>query len=390
MINPDYELDYQKLERELDRVKTKVFLGKNASFFGPLMCTMNFMWSPDVGTACTNGITLQWNPYHFLEIPPEARLTVLVHELWHPALLHMLRRGERNPRIWNFACDIAINNMLDLEGYSFKGSFPAALGFPPDAKPWLDHSFGTKNAEEIYDELIQKAEQELEEMTEGFEEDLVEMLEGEGNPNIIINNVVAAVHQAKMSGAGSLPGEVETTLKRFLAPKLPWEQLLYMFFNELQTQDYTWSRPNRRHQDIYLPSLRDEPDGLEHLVYFLDVSGSVSDAEVIRFNSEVKYIKDAFTPRKLTLVQFDTRITSVKDFLDDEPFEELVVIGRGGTSLVPVRQWIIDNQPTAAVIFSDLQVEPMDPLPINIPIIWVAVNNHDAQVNMGKLIHIRE
>lgn len=385
------ELDYQLLEKELDRVKTRVFLGSNAAFLGPLMCSITFTWSEEIPTAATNGNTMFWNPHWFLELPPETRVTVLLHELWHIALLHMIRRGSRDPRIWNYACDIAINNMLDLQGHSFEGT-----------SPWLNHDYGTLSGEEIYDLLIQQPELKItgtvwtdEESDDEYASDLLEPEEGEGGvqEHAIINKVVQASTAATMAGAGNVPGEVETLLKRFLAPKLPWKTLLQQFFQSLTGHDYSWARPNRRYRDMYLPSLQQDNEGLEHLIYYLDVSGSVSNAEVIRFNSEVKYIKETFNPARLTLVLFDTCIQREYEFYEDDDFNEVVIVGRGGTSLSPVREHMLQHRPTAAIIFSDLYCRPMEPLPagIHIPTIWVAVNSYESvQVPFGKLIHIKE
>lgn len=394
MINSD--LDYTQLDKELDRVKTKVFLNKNSAFLGALLCTLNFSWTSDIKTAETNGVSIRWNPYWFLKLPVATRETVLLHELWHVAFLHMLRCGMRNPFIWNFACDIVINNMLRNEGHSFEGT-----------KPWLEPRYGTKPAEEIYDDLYQIGIDALKgiygdkmwghEDTEDGGSDLTDLVQPEDElaTHPIINNVVQAQTAATMGGmtAGSLPGEIETILKRFLNPKLPWEQILFNFFNEKAKQDFSWKRPNRRYRDIYLPSLQDEDGGLDHLQYYLDVSGSVSDAEVIRFNSEVKYIKDHFNPKKLSLILFDTIIQKEYDFLEDDPFEEVVVVGRGGTSLVPVREKIIKEMPQAVIIFSDLQCTPMEDFPpgVQIPVIWVCINNPKVNTpSFGTITHIRE
>ena len=389
------ELDYQVLDKEMDRVKTKVFLGSNAAFLGPLMCSVNFLWTEDIKTAQTNGISLYWNPHWFLKLPFDTRITVLLHELWHIALLHMIRRGSRDLEIWNYACDININNMLKAQGYSFAGT-----------SPWIDASYGEQPTEEIYDSLY--ALPDLSVLgdyvwgseswdEEGDEGDIVEPEEGEGDvaEHTIINKVVQASTAAKMSGAGDdgLPSEIETMLKRFLQPKLPWELLLRQFFQALTGQDYSWSRPNRRYRDMYLPSLMEDESGLEHLIYYLDVSGSISDGEVVRFNSEVKFIKETFNPHRLTLVLFDHQIQREYDFYEDDPFEEIVIVGRGGTDLGPVREHMLEHRPTAAVVFSDMCCAPMQPLPpgIDIPTIWVGVNaSNETQVHFGKLVHIKE
>lgn len=405
------DLDYQLLDKELDKVKTRVFLSKNAGFLGPLMSSINFSWTADIKTACTNGISMYWNPHWFLKLPFETRVTVLLHELWHIALLHMLRCGSRDPKVWNWACDLVINNMLYSQGYTFDGTFPC---LNDDIKRWKHpqgRSWGVHDlqaaAEEVYDAIYQmpsvsidgeflwgheEMDPETKEMV-GDETDLVEPEDESGLvEHSILSKVVGAAAAAELSGnAGDIPGEIETTLKRFLQPKLPWNVLLNRFFESLGEFDYTWARPNRRYSDIYLPSLQEDTGALDHLMYFLDVSGSVSDGEVIRFNSEVKYIKETYNPKRFTLVLFDTIIQKVIEFYENDPFEEIVIVGRGGTSLVCVRDYMIEHKPTAAVIFSDLQCTPMQPLPFEIPTIWVGVNARaDSEVHFGKLIHIRE
>lgn len=382
------ELDYQWLDRELDRTKTQVFLGKNAAFLGSIMCSLNFMWTTEFETAATNGINLFWNPHYFKALCPKGRISILVHELWHVALLHMLRRETRDSRIWNMACDTVLDNMMDLDGYIVdERLFPQPM-FPPGTEGFLDHAtYGTMPAEEIYDLMVQDPPEPL-----WANQDLVEPGEGEKDSiNHAVVNIVVAAHHAGML-AGDVPGSVTTLLNKFLQPKLPWEQLLQNFFSELGETDYSWARPNRRHPDVYLPGLVDKRSALEHVMYFEDASGSISDGDSTRFNSEFKYIKEQFQPEKLTKVQFDTKIQKVDVFLKEDPFEEIVVVGRGGTSLVCVRDYIIEHRPTAVVVFSDLYCEPMELLPpnLNIPIIWVCLNNVGAVVNQGQLVHLRE
>lgn len=392
------DIDYEALDRDFDRVKAKVFLGKNAAFMGPLMCGLNFHWSMDVETAGTNGLSLQWNPKFYWSIPFHTRVTILVHELWHVALLHMLRRGDRDPEMWNISCDVCINNMLVQDGYTWEGF-----------RPYIDRNMDNMPAEEIYEKRYgnvkvltrEKIISEFKDLPEWRdftfdmplpEADLIEPGKDDEDPSGVINTVIGAYHSANMSGGpGSVPGEIELILKRFLSPKLPWEQLLHAFFHELANHDYRWNKPNRRYADIYLPSLQEEEEGgLDHIMYFLDVSGSISDMEVTRFNSEVKYIKDTFNPEKLSLIQFDTKIQDVQVFEKEDPFEELLVKGRGGTSLDPVHAYIVKHKPTAVVVFSDLHCPVMENLPIPVPLIWICINNPDAKVTQGQLVHILE
>jgi hypothetical protein len=92
----------------------------------------------------------------------------------------------------------------------------------------------------------------------------------------------------------------------------------------------------------------------------------------------------------MTLIQFDTQIQKVDVLKKGQPFNEIEILGRGGTHLECVRQWIIENKPTAAVIFSDMWVAPMQRLPVKIPLLYVAIDNKDAVITEGRIIHIKE
>lgn len=369
-------MDYNQLNKDLDRTKSKVFLDKNnAVFLGSLMCSLEFKWTEEIETSATDGTNLLWNPQRFLSLPLPSRSTDLSHELWHVARLHQLRRGGRDPQIWNVACDIAIDLVLEQQGFTFEG----VNGVDRDKKykDWVE--------EDIYDDLMQNPPPKMPECTCGMHL----MPESQQLTQATINTVVQALHQATLVGqAGNIPGVIKDTLKKFLEPVIPWQTVLMQFFTDLLDEDYTWARPNRRYDDIYLPSKFMDEGKLEHLMFFEDVSGSIQQKDSIRFNSEVKYVQETLKPSKLTLVQFDTEIQEVKEYKEEDPFEEFKISTGGGTSLVCVRDYINEHKPTAAIIFSDMLVNPMEKLEHDIPIIWVAINNKATKVNFGKIIHI--
>ncbi|MNO13125.1 hypothetical protein D3C76_27510 [compost metagenome] len=384
------ELDYQLLQRELDRTKAEVFLNNStAGFLGSVMCSMEFIWDETIQTAETDGLRLWWNPHWFLSLPPASRKTILYHELWHPGRLHMLRRGSRDPKVWNWACDIRINNDLLREGYTFEDIEWGWMDPEIDKGPK-----GILAEEEIYELLMANQKQPPPQPTGGGDQpgngDVGDMREPT-NQEIqqVVSNVVMAVQQAKLAGCGGVPGVTQSTLNSFLESIVPWETLLWRFFTDMMDEDYSWKRPNRRYSDMYMPSREEDEGRLEHLAYFIDVSGSVSDADVVRCNSEIRYIKEELKPKKLSLFLFDTRITKEYIFEEDDPFDKLVIVGRGGTSFEPVREKINEIQPTAAVIFSDMDCPPMQPLDYDIPVIWIAVNARQKTVPFGDIIFIR-
>lgn len=396
------EIDTQKLRRELDKVMAKVFIGQSSAFLGSIMCGLDVIWDRSIPTAATNGLKLWWNPDFFESCDFETNLTVLKHELWHPASLHMLRMKDRDPKLWNIACDIRINNDLENE----KGN---KVG-----KDWyVDHSVdrnGKTTEEDIYDLLhsnsipMPKNGSFGDPGGEGDMRGLPKPGEGEpddGHPSQaeltpaeqaqLVANVVAAKQAATLANqAGNIPGGVEDFINDFLAPVIPWERQLMKFFTDLNEEDYSWSRPNRRYSDIYLPTMVKDESRLQHLNFYFDVSCSVTDDQAARVVSEVKYIQEVIQPTKLSLIQFDTKIQHEDQFELGDVIDGLTIHGRGGTCLKCVHKHIEADQPSAVVIFSDLFCRKMDKLPSGIPVIWVCIGNPSAEVDFGELIHIKE
>lgn len=374
-------LDMHQLNRELDRVKTQVFIGKSAAFLGPLMCGMDFVWDETHPTAWTDGTQIGWNPYWFQSLPFKTRRTVLTHELWHPAFMHMVRMGNRDPKVWNWAADIIINNGLEDEGYSFEAV----------ENCWKDQKYRGWHTEPVYDDLMrQKVPPPPNGPFGASGDDGGDIRMAPEKVQQAVNNVLQAAHAATMAGQpGAIPGHIQEIIKNFLKPQVKWNIELSRFMTELLHQYYSWRRPRRRNlsQGIYLPSRVDDKDRLQNITFYFDVSGSVSTRMLHRFISEVHYIWNTFKPKAMTLVMFDTIIQKVLEYKEGEKFDEIKVIGRGGTKLEPVRQHILDTKPNAAIIFSDMKCTPMQPGP-KCPILWVAISNKQAQVNLGKLIHV--
>lgn len=370
------------MQNKLSQIKIKLFLHKGAAFLASIMTQTKFVWSYYNDTAWTDGLTIGFNPEFWLSINDEARVTVLAHELWHIAYEHVLtnRRGDRDPEKWNIAGDHVINLMLENDGYKFTGIENCCK----------DRKYRNKGTDEIYTLLPDppKAPQGGAGNGQAGQKPLsgdVIMVSADKEIEVI-GKVVQAVQAATMGNqAGAIPGEILLAIDKFLNPKLPWRVLLRRFFTEQSREDFSWKRPNRRY-DEYLPSMNSD-DGLTTINYYLDVSGSISDADILRFNSEVKFIKDEFQPEHLNLITFDTHIRDEYHFKQDEPFERIVVTGRGGTDLDPVAEHIINSQPNVAVIFSDMYVAPM-PSVGSIPVLWVVIGNPSATVPFGEMVHI--
>jgi hypothetical protein len=126
--------------------KARTTLLLDHPFFGTLLFRLGAQARSSIATMATDGVSLYFNP-QFVETLSAAEIAgTLAHEVMHPALQHHTRRGGRNPRRWNMACDYAINPML----------LDAGLTLPKDVL--LDNRFRGMSAERIYN-LLEEEEQ---------------------------------------------------------------------------------------------------------------------------------------------------------------------------------------------------------------------------------------
>ena len=368
-----------------DNLCLKLLGEPRARFLTSLLYSLKLEWSNDIPTAGTNGLILKINPKFFYDLSKEERLFTVLHELWHVAKLHSIRRESRDPRLWNIACDYHINNLLLKENYS---SFKITV-----MKDCLkDNKFKDLSEEEIYEELLKQYPNGLPD-NEYFKNNLngdLEELDQEEKSKAIAK-VMEAIQTAKAMGCDVSSG-ITSLLSKFIKPSIYWKKVLYKYMTALlDKSDYSWRKPNRRFSDMYLPS-RVESDGrLTHLIYFLDVSGSITNSQIVRFNSEIKHIKESLNPDKLTLVQFDTRIQRVDVFTSTQKFTNIHVVAGGGTSYTQVRDYILKEKPTASVIFTDLYCTPMQE--VDSPVIWVTREKdlkYASKPLFGKTIVIKE
>ena len=107
--------------------------------------TLKVDWNHPTGWV--NGVYLAFNPAFIAGLIQAHVDFFLMHEINHPMLLHHIRRGNRDHKLWNVACDYADNALLYQEGFDV----------PKDAL--LDERFFKLTAEEIYDILLSEIKQ---------------------------------------------------------------------------------------------------------------------------------------------------------------------------------------------------------------------------------------
>lgn len=123
----------------LERIaKARVELLLTRTFYGVLVGQVVPVVSHKVPTMATNGKQHFANPDFIAGLTQKELLGVQAHESEHDARRHHTRRGNRDPKEWNIACDYSINCDLLDEGFTLpKGAL-------------VDRKYKGMSAEDIY------------------------------------------------------------------------------------------------------------------------------------------------------------------------------------------------------------------------------------------------
>lgn len=357
----------------LSKAKIAMMSRPDSAFFTTIVFSLRHAFDDTISTACTNGSYIKFNPKFFMDLNPEERVFVLLHEAMHCAYLHMERfkaGGDQQCHDrWNIAADHVINLQLIERGFTMP-----SMGL-------ADPQFKGMSTEEVYkllpDNPGKPSMQDL--IANGG--DSAELAREMGDI------LVRAALQSKLNedAPGTIPGDIQIYLDNLLSPKLPWNRILQKYMQTFAKADHSWRKPNRRFfPKHHLPSLHSE--SLIDLAIAVDISGSVTDSEFKQMVSETHAILRMMKPDKITVVQFDTQIQHVDTVRNINELMHIQFTGRGGTAIAPVFEWAQKNKPQALLVFTDGGFNFYDASYTG-QIIWLIHNNLGWQAPMGKTIH---
>lgn len=423
-------------------IKARADLVLDHPFFATLALRLEFRADQTCATAWSDGVTLGYNPAYIGALPLAVVKGMQCHEVLHLACGHHTRRGQRDPGLWNRACDLAINPIL----------LAAGLELP---RGYLDDpAYHGQSADAIYERLLRDLEESRGGADSGAEQDAApdEDMDaaGGGAPSLGGQDRAGAAGRAEdqapgfrqaaggggraagpgdnadpgMSGevrdapqqalnadgdqagpdqddewrmalaqaarvaseAGTMPAGLERLITSMLAPRLGWWDLLRRFLTNAARNDFSWVRPNRRyiHAGLYLPGL----DSLElaTIAVAVDVSGSVDHLLLEAFAAEISAVLEEFD----AVVEFmtcDLALTSHQTLNRQDLPLSIRTTGGGGTDLRPpfehLRQEGID--PACLVYFTDLQCQRFPDEP-EFPVLWVSPVEPAARPPFGVVV----
>lgn len=372
---------------KMQKAKAKMLLSQ--VFFATLVMATPMVVDTTLPTAATDMLTIFYNPAFIEELTLPQVMFVLAHEVLHIVFKHGLRRGNRNPRLWNIACDYAINLILHESGFEvLQGCL-------------FDPRFKGMGAEQIYEILQKEMEKEnkrrkangegkadpdeMHKDTSGMGEDVREPanIDAEARAKAeqrIQQNVAQAANMARM--AGKMPGGIARLVDEILNPSVPWQDLLRDYMTRVSRDDESWLRRNRRFADVYLPSRYSTRMG--EIIIIGDTSGSITNDELKRLAGEISSIAEAVNPERIRVVWADTQVAGEQVFDAGEPIKAEPKGGGGTDMRVPLTH-IGQYNPEIAVLVTDgytpwPQVEPDYPL--------IVVCTTKVDVPVGQVVRI--
>jgi predicted metal-dependent peptidase len=304
-------------------------------FFGNLATRMGIKEADDwLPTAATDGRNIYFNREFFTPLTVKQVEFVIAHEILHAVFDHMSRREGRDPKVFNIACDFAVNGQIVRDKIGDH--------VLPNIQIFHDPKYYGWSAEQVYDELYEKYDEEqLAALGQMLDEHLDNENSKDGQPSYskeelkqIRDEMREAVMQAaQAAGAGNIPASVARMIKDLTEPKMNWREILRQQIQSTIKNDYTFMRPNRKgwHMSAILPGTN--YDETIDICVAIDMSGSIGDAQAKDFLSEIKGIMEEYKDFNIKVWCFDTQVYNEQDFdgysmdnfLDYEP------MGGGGT-----------------------------------------------------------
>ena len=374
--------------------KTLIF---TEPFYGLFLIGINKQYSERIPTAGVSkqgiGMQLTINPQFYSELSEDHRFGLIKHELLHIAFGHLLLRDlYSNHKLFNIAADLEINQyILESklpEGGLLLSSFPE-LNLPKKA--------GTKK----YYELLEQAQEDgsspsLDNIMDHMDgnsqhchstwEEFDELPEADKKlmQKQIEHQLKEAAEETEKK-CGNVPGELAELIERLMhiePAKFDWKAYLRRFIGNSSIV-YT-KKLRRKYNKRYAANPGLKIKFKNHICVGVDTSGSVNNDELKEFFSELTHMHK--TGHKITVVQCDTNIRSVKEF---NPKADWEIHGRGGTSFQPVIDHYNEKkgQYTALIYLTDGEAYTPDNCPSNT--LWVHSSNCSINKDLpGKKIQL--
>lgn len=380
-------------------MKARISLCLTAPYLAGALMQLPISEAPSfISTFATDGFRIYYNREFAASLSDSEIRGALCHELLHVLTESRARRNGRDPRLWNVACDYAINAML------------LAMGFHLPEGALYKNEFIPLAAEEIYELLKKESGSPLPRLSMP----IVPSSDLGALPESLRDDVIA---DCSALSAGLSPddktGPVDEESRRILLKSLKktflenarktglfssallkkiamsdksvvdWRALLQHWLVDRLKSDWSLFPPSKKNlwQGLLLPSVGTPVPS--RLVFAVDTSGSMTDGELSQIYTEIRAFRETF-PTPLVVVQCDDDIQSVKEYEAFEDFEDPTLVdvyGRGGTDFRPIFKWIDENESgSPSILIHATDGYGIFPKICSVPVLWLLTRNHASNL----------
>lgn len=360
----------ETLKTRLAKAKTSLIL--ESPFVGAIALGMPHTYQEGIGTACTNGKRVLYDPKFVSDLTDDQLKFLVAHECLHPMLEHNFRRQSRDPKRWNMAADYVINQLLTDEGigkFIEGGCLNKAL-----------YDAGNGVSEHIYT-LLPEGGDDGDGGMGGTGQDLED---GEGTAQDQAQQSAEwRVKVAQAAQAAKMMGKLSVGMARLvdaiLNPTVDWRDVLQRFVTKHKTDERSFSRPNRRFlsQGLYMPSRSGEVMG--PIAFLVDCSGSVDDKQLAQMAAEMRTVHEDLRPEKLHVVYFDSEVSHYECYGPDDSLD-IRFHGGGGTDVRAAFDYLEAEGHADDVVCTVVLTDGYTPYPdsCHYPLIWAMTTDMNA------------
>lgn len=400
------ELEAVAARSKITRARINMLLTQ--PFFGALVMKLEPVAREQKAPLSTDGRKVFFNP-RLIDDWSNARLLAgLAHEVFHCALGHPWRMGDRDPELWNVAADHVVNLRLKAEGFDIGPNWladPQFVGLgaevvysrlqrqqqqqpQPQQQQQPQQGGGQQQPQQGGQQPPQQPQpqQQAPQQQRGDEQRPGDVEPPQPDPDHSgseaeqVDELDAqwrqAVQEAAVMTQGEGSGAMAQAVDEAKRARIDWRAELRRKLAEISRDDYTWRHPNQRYiaRGLYMPSLRDEKIGT--VVIVRDTSGSITAAELAKFNAEVAAIIGEVKPTHTYVMDCDAAVRKVWDIEAGDDLPDLSKAhGRGGTDFRPPFRWLEKEgiEPRVLVYLTDMAgTFPTDAPPFDV--VWCATS----------------
>lgn len=288
----------------------------------------------------------------------------LVHNCFHPLLGHLTRgKDYSDKKRANVAFDIALNQYIE--------NLPKNAALPkPEWEKFREADY--------YFDLLNDEEMKKYGGSEEFD-----VHDWDDIPKELAEELVKhAANKAKQKTRGNLPANIENLLSKLNANSVDWKKTLRRYMSQsIKELDVNTKLKRNRRYGLANPGWRRESQ--LNIFIAVDVSGSVSDAYIHQFFSE---IDNMASNRMMDIEVFEVDM-QINQRFKYKKGQKINVLGRGGTDYNIFFEGIKKESPDLIIYLGDGESAPVLVKP-KVPVIWGMMPNCTPPNSWGKIVNI--